>query len=206
MKSRPAKPLTTTGSGDAEYVAAFDEAVDVDTDYLEMNLRGILTEPLGGLKEALHIEALWARGSKDFEAIKGREVRAEYKALLIALERARERLLKLSPGMAAFMPVDEGVCLASLGEVIDALAAVKPQIDRIPRAMREGDWEGWVAEELAFRVLRVLKAYNVPIAATADKDFDNASIAVRILALVGFTAGLPRAETTWRDILMKCEA
>jgi hypothetical protein len=59
--------------------------------------------------------------------------------------------------------------------------------------------------EMAIRVMRVLKDYDVSISASADPDLNYISAAVKILQAIGNDIGLCLSAVTWRDLIAEAK-
>ncbi len=87
-------------------------------------------------------------------------------------------------------------------EMIAHIEATIPLIERLPKSPRPDQKQHWVAVEMAVRVLRVLKHYDLDPAEYASADYEGCeSDVVKILCAIGVDIGLRFAPTTWRDII-----
>lgn len=135
------------------------------------------------------------------------ELRAEKDHVLATLNKADQCLSNLSHDLNIMLGVDGGVlgCRDKIREIVPCLEAAGATIDRLPKAKKLRDAQHAAAVEMAVRVLRVLKAYSVSTAATADTVSGCASDAVQILKIIGDEIGLWLAEATWKGIIIKAK-
>lgn len=131
------------------------------------------------------------------------ELRAEHADLRKTLNKAKERLRRLSPDLDRLLGVDADPlgCADSIEALLVHVEEALGRIDSLPAAERIAEKQKAVAVEMAVRVLRVLKNYGLRPAATADPIFGYVSSTVRVLELLGRAAGLPFAQVTWRDVI-----
>lgn len=135
------------------------------------------------------------------------ELRAEKDHALATLKKADQCLSNLSHDLNIMLGVAADVlgCRDKIREIMPRLEAAGVAIDRLPKAKKPRDAQHAAAVEMAIRVLRVLKAYGVSTAATAGADSGRTSDAVQILKIIGDEIGLPLAETTWKNIIIKAK-
>jgi hypothetical protein len=86
----------------------------------------------------------------------------------------------------------------TMAQHADAAAEV---VAEMSKSRKLQDRQSAVIVESTIRILRVLKQYQIPAAATGDSYFPYTSNAVRILKLIGDDLGLVRSKLTWRDII-----
>lgn len=135
------------------------------------------------------------------------ELRAERQDLLNTLNKADKCLSTLSHDLDIMLGVDADVlgCRDKIRELVPRIEAAEAAISRLPRARKLSDAQHQAAVEMAIRVLRILKDYNISTAATADVNFGYISDAVRILKIIGDELGLVLEPLTWRGIIIKAK-
>jgi len=92
--------------------------------------------------------------------------------------------------------------IRTMAQHVDAAAEV---VAKVSKSKKLQDRQSAVIVESTIRILRVLKQYQIPAAATGDSYFPYTSNAVRILKLIGDDLGLIRSKLTWRDIISEAK-
>jgi hypothetical protein len=165
--------------------------------------------PADAFVEAILGEAWQAKSTlhaQEFVITKA-EVRVEHADMLKSLLATEQKLRNLSPDLDRLLGVDADPlgCADQIALMVKQFAAVSEVVEQMSKARKPIDKQHAIAVELAVRVLRVLKEYEIPAAATADSIFGYKSNAVRILKLIGDDLRLVRDELTWRDTIIKAK-
>ena len=157
--------------------------------------------------DAILAEAWWAKSALhalEFELTKA-EVQAEHADLLKTLHAAERKLRNLSPALDRLLSIDADPlgCADQISLLANYVNDASAAVERLGKARKPIDKQHEILVELAYRVLEVLRFYEIPIAATGDSYFGYTSKAVTILKLIGDDLGLVRDHLTWRDIIIK---
>lgn len=155
-------------------------------------------------------EAWWAKSEMHwirYQATK-QELRAEHADLQKRLEEVKYKLRHLTPDFDRLLGVDADPlgCADSIATLLGFVEDAGRTINNLPDKKKLNAKQHAIATELALRVLRVLKQYNIKVSATASDDHGYTSDAVKILKSVGDDIGLCRSESTWRDIIAGVKA
>ena len=165
--------------------------------------------PADGFVNHVLNEAWWAKSELDSQTfdITKQQIRAEQADIMKVLSDAHCKLRSLSPDFDRLLGVDADVwgCAAKIKELIGQVEHAKQRIDLLPTARKPADKQHAMAVEMAVRVLRVLKSYEIKPSATCGSHFSYTSDAVQILKAIGDDIGLVLADLTWRDTIIKAK-
>jgi len=135
------------------------------------------------------------------------ELRVEREDLLQTLNKAVICLSTVSHDLDIMFGVDADVLGTrdKIKALIPHIEDSKTKIANLPKAKTPKDANHSAAVEMAIRALRVLKGEGGTAAATADKDLNYISDAVKILKIIGDELDLPLDETTWKKVIIKAK-
>ena len=143
----------------------------------------------------------------DGEELTKPEIRAEIDDL-VAVGAAYERKLRtMSPEVDRSFGTDANPL--GLADAISEFLAHAPDVrshpDKLPEKSRFVVAQHQAAQEMAIRVLRVLRDHGLKISATGNDGHDRASYAVATLQAIGDDMGLRLQISTWRDIVAEAK-
>lgn len=139
------------------------------------------------------------------ERLTNEELRAEQADILRALEKAHASLSEMSYDLHNLLgpEVDVLECRDLIGRLIPDIEQSREKIDRLPPAKGRQKANHKAALEMTVQVVRLLKNDGIPVKATADKDRDLISPAVKILQVLGDALDLKLDVTRWKDLISK---
>lgn len=128
------------------------------------------------------------------------ELRAERLDLLCTLRKAARKLGTVSLDLNILFGVDTDLLGTrdSIKKIIHPIRTSLTQIALLPTAVKQKNAESAAAQEMAVRCLRVFKGSGGKVLATADKDRDQFSDAIKILKILGDGLGISLSEVTWK--------
>lgn len=149
-------------------------------------------------------EARWVIDELDQPEPTKQTLRAVREDLLTTLGELEAKFRKLPVAFENMLPdvLPSGVAdqLKTLMEAVDRTGALIERRPTLPRAV-QGTRP--LMEELAVRVLRVLRDYEVPVTTPPAADFEKDSPALLVLQKIALDLQVDLKASTWRDIIMK---
>ncbi len=135
------------------------------------------------------------------------ELRAEQADLLGILKNAADKLSTVSHDLDILFGVDADVfgTRDMIRKLIPFVEGSFARIAVLPKASRIKEAQHAAALEMAIRCLRVLKDAGGKVSATAQKDFDDISDAIRMLKIIGDALRLYLDETTWKKVVIEAK-
>lgn len=145
-------------------------------------------------------ELLWLR-----LAVTKKEVRAEWRDLRRSLQGTEKRLKSLSRDFDRLLgsTADPLGTAEKIAELLSHVDAAVDRVSALPATKKRNQREAAILEDMATDVLRVLNGYEIPASATGGGEFGYKSTAVQILKAIGDDLHLHRAESSWRDIILR---
>ena len=135
------------------------------------------------------------------------ELRAERDDLLRTLNKAVSSLGTVSHDLDILFGINADVLGTrdKLKALIPFITDSGSRIAGLPRAKKLMDANHDAAVEMAIRALRVLKGHGGTTTATANRDLEYVSDAIKILKIVGDELGLKLDETTWKKVMAEAK-
>lgn len=146
---------------------------------------------------------LGVRAQRNREIVSREDARAELHRVARQLREAEEMLRTLSPEVDVLLGVE--------ADPLGTADAIKALLSRFQQAEAEhatlyagtssAEHERGLMRDVCVQVAGVLRDYGIEVAATAQLDLGQVSVAVRCCDEVGRLGGIPRSLATWRDLL-----
>jgi len=135
------------------------------------------------------------------------QLRAEQADLLGTLKNAADKLSTVSHDLDILFGVDADVLGARdmIRKLIPFVEGSFARIAVLPKASRIKEAQHAAALEMAIRCLRVLKDAGGKVSATAQKDLDDISDAIKMLKIIGDALRLYLDETTWKKVVIEAK-
>lgn len=146
---------------------------------------------------------LGVRAQRHREIVSREDARAELHRVARQLREAEKMLRTLSPEVDVLLGVE--------ADPLGTADAIKALLSRFQQAEAEhatlyagtssAEHERGLMRDVCVQVAGVLRDYGIEVAATAQLDLEQVSVAVRCCAAVGELSGIPRSPATWRGVL-----
>jgi hypothetical protein len=207
-----AKPRYT-GDGSGAKPPDFSEGLraEIRKSYPDKNVQQQppFAHPADEFVNVILAEASWAMDELYWDRFTStkQELRAVQADLLSVLKAARDKLLNLAPDFDRLLETDADPlgCADKLTKLIARIDGAGSAIDNLPTRRKLRVRQHGIAVEMTIRILRVLRGYGIKPSATANRDLDRQSDAVRILKAIGDDMGLTLSASTWRDMIIEAK-
>lgn len=132
------------------------------------------------------------------------EMQAELSGVMGALEKAQDRLGRLSLGLDVMLGADVDVIeyRDKIGELLEKFRPIEAMIPRRPRVRRVNEVRFAAAKRMAVYVLRRLHEDGIKVSSTVDEYHGTVSDAVKILKILGDALSVPLSERTWKKAII----
>jgi hypothetical protein len=133
------------------------------------------------------------------------ELRAEQADVVKALEKAIVCLTEMSEDFSVLLPtdVDHLESRDKLRDLVPHVVAAREKIGAGGKAKTPRQVQYEAAKRIIIGITPLLRERNIPVSATAQKDFGEVSDAIKILRIIGTALGLSLAETTWKGLIIE---